>query len=98
MQVIKKCQMTLLVLLLAQKCLWPLNTLNMAKKPTVSNFAGIMGKFRFAVGIMGKSRFAVGIMGKSRFCCRNCGNLFVGIMGTYFFCSELWENHVFLLF
>jgi hypothetical protein len=34
---------------------------------------------------MGKSRFAVGIMGKSRFWCRNCGNLFVGIMGTYFF-------------
>jgi hypothetical protein len=39
----------------------------------------------FAVGIMGKWCFAVGIMGKSRFCCRNCGNLFVGIMGTYIF-------------
>jgi hypothetical protein len=44
-----------------------------------------MGKWCFAVGIKGKSRFAVGIMGKSCFCCRNCGNLFVGIMGTYFF-------------
>jgi hypothetical protein len=34
---------------------------------------------------LGKSHFAVGIMGMSRFCCGNCGNLFVGIMGTYFF-------------